>query len=504
MKTGHLFLQFDKKLPLILILIFHLINLRGQSVLEVGAGRTYADPQSASRAARPGDTILIYPGTYRGTFWIENLKGTATAWISIRGTDRDRVIFSGGSESLHISDGEYLRISQLTITGQSGNGMNIDDAGTLETPAKHIVLSNLVFRDMAASGNNDMLKLSGLDSFEIWDCSFTNGSAGGSGIDMVGCHAGIIRNCSFVNQGSNCIQAKGGSSGLHISMNFFRNGGQRSLNLGGSTGAAFFRPAGANYEAKDILVTANIFEGSLAPIAFVGCRNVRVINNTIIRPERWVARILQESPDTSFYQSCAYNSFINNLVVVDSRLSTDVNIGPNTLPSSFTFANNLWFHENNASYRPSLPVTESGSITGRNPGFVNDGGVAYGINGSSPAYRKGRVTGLTYQDYLGRTYASTPSMGAMEYALAGGTKTEAVAKDFILFPNPVTDHISVRSRQYPVYAELLSLNGEHIRSVVLKTADESWSVSDLPSGVYLIRFRAEYLNHTEKILIWRE
>jgi hypothetical protein len=73
-----------------------------------------------------------------------------------------------------------------------------------------------------------------------------------------------------------------------------------------------------------------------------------------------------------------------------------------------------------------------------------------------------------------------------------------------LFPNPVTDHISVRSRQYPVYAELLSLNGEHIRSVVLKTADEPWSVSDLPSGVYLIRFRAEYLNHTEKILIWRE
>ncbi len=486
-----------------ILLLFALSKLCGQRVLEVGTGKTYADPATASRAARAGDTILIYPGSYRGTFWIENLQGTPSAWISIRGTDRDRVIFSGGSESMHFSDCRYLRISDMTITGQTGNGMNIDDAGTLETPSTRILLYNIAFRDMAASGNNDMLKLSGLDSFEIRDCSFTNGSAGGSGIDMVGCHAGLIRNCSFASQGSNSIQAKGGSSGLHISMNFFRNGGQRSLNLGGSTGAAFFRPAGANYEAKDILVTANIFEGSMAPVAFVGCRNVSVVNNTIIRPDRWIIRILQESADTSFYQSCAYNSFVNNLVVVDSRLSTDVNVGPNTLPSTFTFANNLWFHQSNASYRPSLPVSESNGITGRNPGFINDAGSMYGINGSSPAYRKGRVTGFSYQDHLGRTYASTPSIGAMEYALAGDVESSDQPKAILILPNPASDQVVLVAPHYPLTAELLTPGGEKVSSAVLQGPQDPWTLSGVPPGMYLIRVMTENAHYTEKILVLR-
>ncbi|MBK9961604.1 MAG: hypothetical protein IPP06_09845 [Saprospiraceae bacterium] len=79
--------------------------------------------------------------------------------------------------------------------------------------------------------------------------------------------------------------------------------------MGGSTGLAFFRPPGANYEAKDILVSGNIFEGAVTPIAYVGCRNVHVVNNTIYHPERWIMRILQESADTSFFQSCANNVF---------------------------------------------------------------------------------------------------------------------------------------------------------------------------------------------------
>ena len=73
----------------------------------------------------------------------------------------------------------------------------------------------------------------------------------------------------FGNQGSNSIQMKGGSSNLHIETNDFINGGQRALNLGGSTGAAF-RPANADYEAKDLLVTANILKGHILPLHF--CR----------------------------------------------------------------------------------------------------------------------------------------------------------------------------------------------------------------------------------------
>jgi hypothetical protein len=147
------------------------------STLHVGTGQTYADPARASRDARPGDTILIHNGTYQGTFWIENMQGTSEAWIVVRGEDRDGVRLEGGTESMHLSDCAYVRIENMTVTRQTGNGMNIDDAGTMETPTHHIVIRNVTFTDMNAAGNNDMLKLSGLEDFVIEDCSFTDGSA---------------------------------------------------------------------------------------------------------------------------------------------------------------------------------------------------------------------------------------------------------------------------------------------------------------------------------------
>ncbi|MBK9982774.1 MAG: hypothetical protein IPP15_10180 [Saprospiraceae bacterium] len=67
--------------------------------------------------------------------------------------------------------------------------------GTYATPAHHIKFENCTFRNIDATGNNDLLKLSGLDSFEIRHCVFLNGADGGSGMDMVGCHDGLIKNC---------------------------------------------------------------------------------------------------------------------------------------------------------------------------------------------------------------------------------------------------------------------------------------------------------------------
>jgi hypothetical protein len=57
------------------------------TTLHVGAGQQYTDVAIAVRAATPGDTVLIHEGNYTGTFWIENVHGTADAYITIRGID---------------------------------------------------------------------------------------------------------------------------------------------------------------------------------------------------------------------------------------------------------------------------------------------------------------------------------------------------------------------------------------------------------------------------------
>jgi len=470
----------------------YLISLDAQRILNVGPGQTYANPAAAAAVALPGDLIRIHPATYQGSFFINNLKGTANAWIRIEGTQRDQVIFQGGSESMHFTDAEYLHISNITVRGQTGNGMNIDDAGTFESPTKFIIIEHCTFRDMAATGNNDLLKLSGLDSFTIQHCHFENGSAGGSGIDMVGCHAGIIRNNRFIQMGSNSIQAKGASSQIQILANYFTQGGQRTLNLGGSTGAAFFRPSGANYEAKDLLAAANVFEGSTAPVAFVGCRNVVVTNNTIIRPDRWILRILQESSDTSFYQSCANNRFVNNIVVVNNQLSTDLNIGPNTSPSTFQFANNLWYHLDNAGWRgPQLPATETQGIVQQNPQFVNFNGANYHLLNTSPAIGKGRNEPLALLDFDGNGFLNPRSIGAFE-----GGKLTNVSEDeqswIALYPNPVSAQLHLPKSTAKLQYTIVRMDGSVIRTGTYQPTDQGMDVSLLPSGAYIIQWYQDH------------
>jgi hypothetical protein len=391
----------------------------------VGPGRTYADPAQACRNAGPGDTVSIGPGTYRGTFWIENMQGTAERPIVIRGEDRATVIFDGGSESLHLSDCAWMIIENVTVRGQTGNGMNIDDAGTMATPAHHITVRDVTFTTMGAAGNNDFLKLSGLEDFTIERCSFANGAAGGSGIDMVGCHHGMIRENSFTAMGSNAIQAKGGTQDIEIRANTFIDCGQRAVNLGGSTGLEFFRPIDAPFEAADLRVYANLFVGGVTPIAYVGSVNVDVANNTIVRPTTWVFRVLQETVEPrERFEACGRNLFRNNLIVYGNGLRSHVNIGGNTAPETFTVRNNLWYNiDAPSSSRPNLGVmVESGGLYGVDPMCTNLATNDVRLRPGSPAIGAGVIIPGLGTDRGGRAFATPPSIGAFE----GGVSTSVV------------------------------------------------------------------------------
>lgn len=439
------------------------VGMCAATTLHVGTGQTYADPARASRDARPGDTILIHNGTYQGTFWIENLQGTAGAWIVIRGEDRAGVRLEDGLESMHLSDCAYVRIEQMTITRQTGNGMNIDDAGTMETPTHHIVVRNVTFTDMNATGNNDMLKLSGLEDFVIDSCTFTDGSQGGSGIDMVGCHRGVITGCVFERQGSNAIQAKGGTQYVRIERNRFVDAGQRAVNLGGSTGLQFFRPLDAPFEAADIRVLANLFVRSVAPIAYVGCVRVDVSNNTIIDPERWVMRILQETVDASRFLPCGENIFRNNIVVMKNTLSTHVNIGPNTAPETFLLRTNLWFMSDNVqrSQPNAPPLTEQGGRYGVDPMFVSASDPR--LRPGSPAIGVGSAVAQLGMDLDGRPFASPPSLGAFEALTASSVEQRPLTDARIILRT--TDGWVVDAQHAEVHVDVYDVNGRYLRSV---------------------------------------
>lgn len=457
-----------------------------------------ANVQEAASEAIPGDTILIRAGIYTTYSYISNLQGTADKWITITAAPGEEVIFRGQTTSIQFSDPAYLEISNLIFEGQTANGLNIDDGGSYDTPAKFICISNCEWRYINATGNNDMLKMSGVDNFWIYNCSFNNGSPGGSGIDMVGCHNGVIEKCRFESQGSNSIQTKGGSRNITIQKNLFINGGLRSLNIGGSTGLQYFRPQNADYEAMEIFVYSNIFIGSQAPIAFVGAVSCEVINNTIYLPTKWAIRILQETTLDRF-QKCGKNAFINNIVYVgNSSANPTVNIGPNTEPGTFVFSNNLWFNKDNQSWAgPNLPVSESNGIINANPLLHEDTNIGVAIGESSPAKGNGLAVERPMEDYLGNLFNNPRSIGALEIEpLLSNYKEDAtISEDRIsivvnsisgfievlkYFPNKENDSRSI---------QIFNAFGECVETISLSNDSPTQRIfiGDLTVGVYFLK-----------------
>jgi hypothetical protein len=384
-------------------------------ILNVGRDKEFKTIRAAALVSQPGDTILVKSGNIQGGEIIENLWGTSQAWITIKAGSEGSVTISGGGSAIHLTDPRYVKIEGFIISGQTGNGINIDDGGSYETPASHIIIEDCKFGELSASGNNDQLKISGVEDFIIRNCTFSNGSKGGSMIDMVGCHNGLIEKTIFRNGGSNAVQAKGGSAEIIITRNMFIDIAERAINIGGSTGMEFFRPLGASWEATSIHVWSNIFNGSGAAVAFVGSNLCDVTNNTIINPSMWVIRILQENNNKGM-EKCGNNIFTNNLILFSAKNRPAVNIGPNTLPGTFIFSSNLWCNPADSAWRgPELPVEDSNKIISPDPGFA-DG--EYHIKKESPAAGKGAAVRMPVEDFFGVKYLKNRSVGAAEVKLA--------------------------------------------------------------------------------------
>jgi hypothetical protein len=336
-------------------------------VLTVGSP---AELRQALRAVSPGTTIRILPGEYAAGIFVASLHGRPDAPMTIEGADpQNPPVFVGGETGWQITEGSHFVLRHLRFRGQKANGLNIDDGGTFETPTHHIVLEHISIEDVGPRGNFDGIKLSGVTDFQIRHCRVEGW--GGQAIDMVGCHRGTIEDCFFRGKEgfsqSTGPQAKGGSSDITIRRCVFLNAGQRAVQLGGSTGLAYFRPKGVPYEARNILVEDCLFVGGDAAVSFVGVDGATFRHNTIIRPNLWVMRILQETREPGFVP-CRGGVFENNLIVFRSTLREVVNVGPATAPETFRFAENWWYCEDRPqASRARLPAAETAGVYGQDP-----------------------------------------------------------------------------------------------------------------------------------------
>jgi hypothetical protein len=155
--------------------------------------------RAALRAAEPGDVVLLAPGKYEG-FSAADVQGVARRPIRIASADATApAVFTGG---VRFSDVVHLELVDLKIEGAPGNGLNIDDAGSFETPSHHVTLLRVAVRDCGGRANHDGIELSGVRDFRLERCTVERCTVercmvercmverwgrGGSAVDVVGC-----------------------------------------------------------------------------------------------------------------------------------------------------------------------------------------------------------------------------------------------------------------------------------------------------------------------------
>ncbi len=486
------------RLFFILITIIFSIFTSFSKQIVVGLNEDIKSIEQAVEIADFGDTIYVKAGVYNGGMYIENLRSNDDKYLYIIGENDSETIIQGSNTSIQFSSVRGIFIKNIVFEKQKRNILNFDDGGNYNNPSTRIIIENCTFRDIDATGNNDLLKLSGIDTFIVENCIFENGSKGGSGIDMVGCHNGRIEGNYFKNMGSNAIQAKGGTQYILIFRNYFENCGQRTLNLGGNTDLEYFRPQDAPFEAADIAVHSNIIIGSVAPIAFVGCIRVEVINNTIIKPENWVIRILQETVDEDRFYKCGQGVFSNNIIYLGS-LKNAINIGPDTAPEEFLFNNNFWYNFENSNWAgPNTPTKDDNEIINLDPMFEDFDNYNFKLKSESSAI--GYINGYAYPkyDFYNNIFSEPRSAGAIESSIVG--VKNITTKNINIYPNPTNDFITIsydaKESTDIINVQIYDIFSNKVLESLLIDNLCKIDISHLPKGTYFIKIN----NYIEKFI----
>jgi hypothetical protein len=360
-----------------------------------GDGTTANPFQTLARAARdltPGTAIYLHAGTYSAAVVLSGLRGTEQApiWISGAPGEAPAVIRAAG-DALHLVRPRYLVIQDLEIRDVAGNGINIDDGEAVADAdaARFVVLRRLSIHDAGVhpSGIADCLKLAGVNDVAVLHSSFGrcgNGPGSGAvGVGGVGVHRATVAMNRFTGSGFGAVQFKGGSDDIDIVGNVLDEAGWRGVNMGGSTGAQFFRPALSqsrpNYEAARVRVHANVFIGGEAAAAFTGCVDCEFSGNTVVNPSKWAVRILQETVSSGGYvfAPASRGRIADNIFYfrrADMNTGEDINIGANTNPASFRMTRNVWYaHDAPSESAPRLGAlgADRNAIVGVDPEFMN-------------------------------------------------------------------------------------------------------------------------------------
>ncbi|KKL85363.1 hypothetical protein LCGC14_1955490 [marine sediment metagenome] len=323
---------------------------------------TVTQLRNAMNGADPGDRIYVAPGNYSSRLWVQDVHGEPGNMIQVLALDPDnRPVFTSNAAScITIYNSSYILMDGIIAYG---GGTPTQGSNNIEFPyGHHMILKNSYSYDIDHNGNTDGVKFAHSDNILMYNTKIESWAEGGSAIDqMISSNSLMMRNTiTFPDMSpdvaANGTQPKGESFENGYYKNTFIDGSSRALQFGGSGGAL-------HWEAWDMVAMGNVIDGGEASVAYVSSTTSVFDYNTIVDPEIWIMRILREGGD----QQTAYNTFRRNLIEYGT-LNRIQNIGPNTRPETFDYANNYWYRWTNPGGSiPTLPGGETNPAGGTDP-----------------------------------------------------------------------------------------------------------------------------------------
>ncbi|WP_206501955.1 right-handed parallel beta-helix repeat-containing protein [Streptomyces chrestomyceticus] len=185
---------------------------------------TAAQLKDALSAAKPGDTIRLADGTYKGNFKAATAAGTS-ARITLTGSAK-AVLAASGGYGLHLDGASYWTVRGITVTGGQ-KGIVTDGANgvVLDSVTVHgLDMEGVHFRKSSKDGviKNSRIYDTGRDGSGMGEGVYV-GSAGGTGDKSD--NVQILHNTIGPGVGGENIDIKEGTTGAKIIGNTFDGSG---------------------------------------------------------------------------------------------------------------------------------------------------------------------------------------------------------------------------------------------------------------------------------------
>ncbi|WP_037370997.1 cadherin-like domain-containing protein [Salipiger mucosus] len=322
---------------------------------------------AVSSGLQPGDTVLVKPGTYRESVYV-NIDGSAAGDITIRSeTPGAASIQPGSSGNGFTIEGSYITIDGFEITGSAYHGIEAQNS-------HHISMLNNISHDNGASGLSAIW-----GEFYLIEGNTTYGNAASdwfSGISVyenrnitgdtetTGYRTIIRNNVSYDNVTENGQHTDGNG----IIIDDFQS----------TQNSAF-----PSYTYPTLVENNLVYENGGKGIQVIWSDNVTVRGNTAYHNNQDLQNTGTWRGEISNSQS-SNNTFVNNIAVVDPSVHPENTAIDNNSYGGYTNDNVVW--ANNLTYTGTageasvktdggnaMPSAADGNLLGVDPGFIDPG-----------------------------------------------------------------------------------------------------------------------------------